>query len=599
LRTQAGIAAAAAQAGAARSDAERIVGDLWRSGIGCGARAPLDFAPLRRELARIDALADARAIAAYVAERHARGWPVLFEFAVEPDFDDPRRTIGCVTQGGLGLPDRDLYLDADARAQSLRDAYAAHVATMLEAGGLAPDAATAQAAAVVALETRLAAASLPRRALARDVTLRRRRVAIAAADRECPCAPWSAFFAAHGVAPPATFSLAMPAFHAEVQRLLADAPAAAWRAYLRFHTVDDLAAWLGDDLAAAAQRFRGGVLRGRRRLPPRWKRVLDAMNACAGDALGELYLAQAWTRAGAEAAEALVARLRAAFRARIERLDWMSAATRARALAKLAAMRVKIGGPAPRRDRSPLATSPTDWLENLLAARAFARRRLVAKLAAPTDADEWPMTPQTVNAGYDPLRNEIACPAAILQPPFFDADADAALNYGGIGAVLAHEMTHGYDDQGSRFGADGRFDDGWSADDRARFDARARRLVEHFDAANVHGQPVDGRLTLGENIADFGGLAIAFDALRAALAERGGADPMLDGYDQHQRFFLSWATIWRQTLAPAEARTRLRVDPHAPAALRVNLAAADLPGFFDAFSVGAAARAAHERLGIW
>ncbi|MEP7044587.1 MAG: M13 family metallopeptidase [Dokdonella sp.] len=581
LQIQAGIAFDAAAGANDRSDSRRVVGDLWSSGL--HAVAEVSAHRLREELLRIDALDTPAAIAAYLCDRHARGWPLLFGFDVDVDFDDPRATIACISQAGLGLPDRDLYVDASAAA--LRDAYAAHIAALLQWG----DSASAQthelAAVVIAFETRLASASLPRKTLARDIAQRQRRIALAAADRLNGVFRWSDFFTAQGVAPPVDVSLAMPMFQAEWNAMLIDVPAAAWRAYFTFHTIASLASALGGELAQQQHRFYGETLRGQKQPIPRWKQVLETINVHVADALGELYVAHTFSESAWRRAEELVERLRSALRARIGALDWMSEATKAQALVKLDAMRAKIGHPVRWHDWSGLATSPDDWLGNLLAARAFEQRRVLAKLGRAVDADEWSMAAQTVNAGYDPQRNEIVFPAAILQPPFFDANADDALNYGGIGAVIAHEMTHGFDDQGSRFGADGRLQNWWNDGDRARFEAKTQQLVDLFDAATIAGgEHVDGRLTLGENIADFGGLAIAWDAHAAALAENPASDPMLDGYDQRQRFFFAWATIWRQILTPAEARTRLRFDAHAPAALRANAAPSNMVEFGETFA---------------
>ncbi len=597
LQIQAEIALDAAAA-SRRSSAERLIGDLWTSAMHATADSPAPL--LHEELHRIDSLETPAAIAAYLCDRHARGWPLLFGFDVAADFDDPRANIACISQGGLALHDRSHYLDAGAG--TVREAYATHVAALLQWNGATAAQSHERAAAVIAFETRLAAASTPRQVLARDIAQRQRRIMLADADREGGTFSWTAFFSAQGIAPPAHFSLAMPTFHAEWAAMLGEAASATWRAYFGFHTTASVAAAIGGEPARLQHHLHGDILRGQKAPKPRWKQVLETINAHAGEALGELYVARNFSDSARQRVDDLAGKLRGALHARIGALDWMSDATKARALHKLDAMRVKIGHPVRWRDWSGLATSAHDWLGNLLALRAFERRRMLAKLGKPVDADEWSMTPQTVNAGYDPQRNEVVFPAAILQPPFFDANADDALNYGGIGAVIAHEMTHAFDDQGSRFGADGRLENWWSDLDRTRFEAAAQQLVELFDAStNAAGEPVDGRLTLGENIADFGGLAIACDALRVALGSRHSADPMLDGYDQRQRFFLAWATIWRQNLTPAEARTRLRVDAHAPATLRANAAPSNMAEFEQAFAartgVGLKRRTVHVR--VW
>lgn len=409
-------------------------------------------------------------------------------------------------------------------------AYRAHIAAMLARGGMPDPETQSMANAVIVFETRLASASLSRQALARDIGQRYRRVALDEADRQHPMFVWSTFFAAQGIASPPYFSLAMPSFHATVDAMLREVLDAVWRAYLRFHTIDQMAVHLDDATVALHHRFHGELLRGQRVLTPRRKRVLRAIDANIGEAMGQLHVARTFPPGAKHGAEVLVDRLRAALRIRIERLDWMGPQTRTHALRKLAAMRVKIGFPGHWHDWSGLDTSARNWCANIPSARALNHRWMLAKLGKPVDQLEWPMLPQTVNAGYDPQRNEIVFPAAILQPPFFDPDADDALNFGGIGVVIAHEMPRAFDDQGSRFGADGRFENWWSDADRARFEANAQRLIEQIDSLPGTEERVDGRLTLSENIADLGGLAIAHDVLQDTIAAAASPDPMRDGH---------------------------------------------------------------------
>ncbi|MGH8172263.1 MAG: M13 family metallopeptidase, partial [Rhodanobacteraceae bacterium] len=526
-----------------------------------------------------------------------------FRLDVEPDFDDPTRTIACIRQGGLGLPDRDDYFDATPHGIARRQAYATHLAALLGLAGIDMTNAARQADAALAFETELAAVSMSRQTLARDIGAQFRAVDIDEADRQSPHFPWRAYFEQVGIEAPQRFSLAMPAFHAKVAELLAGTPPEVWRAYLRCRTLDEAAPFLDDVFAQQHHRFHEEALRGQKIMKPRWKRVLGAIDAHVGEAMGRLYVERTFAPDAKQDVLALVDSLRDALRRRLERVEWMGESTRAAALRKLAALNVKIGYPDRWRDWSGLSTSPRSLYANVLAAKAFNQRWRVQRIGKATDRTLWPMPPQTVNAGYDPQRNEIVFPSAILAPPFFDANADAALNYGGIGAVIAHEMTHGYDDQGSRFGADGRFDAWWAEEDRTRFEALGARLVQQFDALrNSDGGPINGRLTLGENIADFGGIAVACEALQNTLAASKRADPMLDGYTQSQRFFFAWATIWRQNLTPDEARFRLKSDIHAPAAARANTAPAALDAYVQAFDCEAGdpmCQAPDERVHIW
>jgi len=596
LRIQAGIAAEAAATDRPASSAERIVGDFWATAM-LEDTSDASIELLRTELTRIANLETSADICAYLCERHARGDGLVFRFDVEPDFENPQRAIAYISQGGLGLPDRDHYFDASKDGATKRDAYVAHIAAMLQLG----DASHADAVQVLEFETRLAQASLSRETIARDVGTRFRPIDPDMADRSSRNFSWRRFWSAQGVSPP-RFSLAMPDFHATVDALLETAPLAIWRAYLAFHTIDDAAPFLDDTFAARHHAFHGRALRGRQAMKPRWKRALDAIDAEIGQAMGQLYVARAFTAESKRRVQRLVDRLRAAFKRRLERLEWMSAEGKRAALVKLTALRTKIGFPDRWRDWSDLATSRESLYANVLAARAHEHRWRLAKLARAVDRDEWPMAPQTVNAGYDPQRNEIVFPAVILQPPFFDPAADAALNFGGIGAVIAHEITHAFDDQGSRFDAQGRFENWWTPSDRERFDALAARLAAQFDAMRVGSDAINGRLTLGENIADFGGLAVACEALKDELAATERADPVIDGYTQLQRFFLNWAVIWRQKLTPDEAKLRLKTDPHAPARARANSAPANLGAFAEAFACkpnDPMLQSAKVRLQIW
>ncbi len=574
LAIEAAIAEAAASSHARTGTAERIVGDFWTSGM----HAAPDDALLRAELARIERLDSIESIAAYIRDRHARGIGVVFRLDVEPDFDAPEQTIAYVTQDGLGLLDRDDYFDTSSHGLARRRAYLAHVVATLELVGA--DASLAEE--VFAFEIALAAASTPRRELARDIAARYRPVDIDVADRAAPHFPWSAFFRALGIAPPARFSLAMPEFHATVDALLASTPPAIWRAYLAFHTIDAAAPYLGRELEQQHHDFHRRTLRGQKSMTPRWRRIVETIDLHAGEAMGRLYVARYFSAGSKREVEAISESLRAALRSRLEALDWMSEATCRAALRKLSALKFRIGHAERWRDLSALVTDSRSFHANVLAARQFEHHDRIARIGRRTDRTRWSMSPQTVNARYDPQRNEVVFPAAMLAPPFFDPDADAALNYGGIGAVIAHELTHAFDDQGSRFDATGRLEKWWSREDRARFDALADRMSAHFDAMPTNsGERIDGRLTLGENIADFGGLAIAFDALARATART--RDPMIDGYSQAQRFFFGWATIWRQNLTLGEASFRLQHDRHAPAGIRANAAAANLDGYAATF----------------
>ena len=588
---------AAATSGAA--GIEKIVGDLWATGMDEAAIEAQGIAPLATRLSEIDAIADPAGLTAYLKSAAARGDDVPFGFGPEADFKDSGMTIAYVTQGGLGLPDRGYYFDADKKEKLA--AYEAHIAKMLELSGLAADAAASQSRDVVAFETRLAQASKSRQDLARDISLYYNPIVPAEADKLTPNFSWTDFFTSQGVAVPAMFSLSVPAFHQEVSAMIAGEPIGHWKSYLRFHAVDGAAPYLSDKFVQESFAFYDRTMRGQKEIQARWKRVLGAIEANAGEAMGQIYVQVAFPAASKQQMEALVANLGTALKARIEHLDWMSAETKQKALAKWATFKPKVGYPDKWRDWSGLETDRSSYFANVAAAKAFNYKWQLGKIGKPVDKTEWTMTPQTVNAYYNPLQNEIVFPAAILQPPFFDPAASPEMNYGAIGAVIGHEMTHGYDDQGSRFGPTGNFENWWTEDDAKGFAARTAKLVAQFDAYEaLPGLKVNGKLTLGENIADLGGLATALDAMHTATA--GTTDPMTDGMTRDQRFFVSFATAWRSQMTPDTLKVLVASNPHAPPQFRCAGAPSNLPAFAAAFSCTPGqplARTEAERVVIW
>ncbi|MEQ4575846.1 MAG: M13 family metallopeptidase [Gammaproteobacteria bacterium] len=578
---------------------EAKLGALWRSGMDEAAIDQAGLAPLQPQLQAIDALEDGAAIAAWLRDSYAKGQGFLFSFGGNADYKDSGQVIAYAGQGGLGLPEKGYYLDADKAG--IRDAYAGYIARLLELSGATTADAAAQAKAVLEFETRLAKASLSRIEL-RDPAKRYHPVSAAEANRITPHFDWNAFFDALKVPAAGKFSLSQPGFFAELDRMLADTPADTWKAYLRFHALDEAAPYLAKPFEQANFEFYGKALRGQQEMLPRWKRTLQAVNDAMGEALGQLYVQAAFPPESKVEMQHLVQNLSTALKARLEKLDWMSEATRQRALEKWASFTPKIGYPDKWRDWSGLQVGE-GYLANMQAARAFNYRWRLDKIGKPVDRTEWGMTPQTVNAYYNATKNEIVFPAAILQPPFFDAKADPALNYGGIGAVIGHEMMHGYDDSGSQFDAKGNFDSWWTDEDRKRFEQRADQLVAQFDGYEaIPGVHVKGRLTLGENIGDLGGLTVAYDALQVALKENPEAGKPIDGYSQDQRFFMNWATVWRRNFTDGELRVRLNTDPHAPANFRAIAAPSNMPAYAAAFQCKAGdpmVRAGKDRVAIW
>ena len=580
------------------SGVEKIVGDLWSTGMDEAKINAQGIEPIKAELAAIDALADKDAIVAYLRSSAAKGQNGLFGFGAEADFKNSAVNMAYASQGGLGLPDKEYYTKAENKEKLA--AYEQHIAKVLELSGIAAADAAAQAKAVIAFETRLAKVSKSSEDLSRDVSLFYNPVTLAEADKLTPNFSWTRFMESQGVAPQEKISLAIPAFHQEVSKMLGDTDPAAWRSYLRFHAVDSASPYLSDAFVNQNYEFNGKILNGQKEIKPRWKRVLGTVEDQAGEALGQMYVKVAFPAESKAKMEALVGNLRTALKGRIDNLAWMSDETKAKAIAKWETFTPKIGYPDKWREWTGLATSRDSYIGNVMAANEFNYKWNLSKIGKPVDKTEWGMSPQTVNAYYNPLQNEIVFPAAILQPPFFDANATDEMNYGGIGAVIGHEMIHGYDDQGARFGPTGNFENWWTPADAKGFSGLTDKLVNQFNGYESNGTKVNGKLTLGENIADLGGIATAYDAMKKATD--GTPDPMTDGLSRDQRFFLNWATVWRRNFTPENLAVRLKTDPHAPANFRAIGAPSNLPAFATAFSCktgDAMVRGDDQKVVIW
>ena len=589
---------AAAQPAAGSIEAK--IGDVWRTGMDQAAIDAAGLAPLQPTLDGIAALADGAGVAAWLRSQYASGQGGPFSLYANADFKDSQNVIAYAGQGGLGLPEKGYYFDDDKAP--IREAYLKYIAQLLELSGTEATAAARQAQAVMDFETRLAKASLSRIEL-RNPALRYNPVSAMQANEVTPNFDWNALFDTLNVPAADKFSLAQPQFFAELNTMLVDTPVEDWQAYLRFHALDDAAPYLAAPFEQASFAFNSQTLRGQKEMQPRWKRVLGSVNNAMGEALGQLYVQAAFPAQSKEQMQQLVDNLSAALKLRLENLDWMGDETKQRALEKWASFTPKIGYPDKWRQWDGLQTGGDSFLANMQAARAFNYRYMLDKIGKPVDRSEWGMTPQTVNAYYNAGKNEIVFPAAILQPPFFDPDADPALNYGGIGAVIGHEMMHGYDDSGSQFDAKGNFDSWWTAADRSAFEQRADQLVTQFDGYEaIPGKHVKGRLTLGENIGDLGGLTVAYDALRKALQDNPEANVEIDGMSQDQRFFANWATVWRRNFTDGELRVRLETDSHAPANFRANATPSNMPAFAAAFACKLGdrmVRSDEERVVIW
>ncbi len=559
------------------------VRDLYASFMDEGRAEALGAKPLAAELARVDAIADKRDVVALVAHFNRIAVDAPLRPRVHQDAKDPTRYVVDLVQSGLGMPDREYYLrDDDARLAAMRSKYRAHVEKMLRLAGFG-DAAPA-AEAIVALETRLARAQWTR-VESRDAVKRYNPFATAELPRLAPGYDWPRYLGEAGIAAKADrVIVSQPSYLTGFAHELDATSLEDWKRYFRWRVVEAFAPYLSRDFADESFAFTGTVLAGVPQNRPRWQRGIALTEEALGQALGKLYVARHFPPRHKARMEALVANLLAAYRESIDRLEWMSPQTRREAQAKLALFVPNIGYPSRWRDYSRLAIARDDLVGNVRRANAFEYERNLAKLGKPIDRTEWHMSPQTVNAYYNVELNEIVFPAAILQPPFFDAAADDAANYGAIGAVIGHEISHGFDDQGSRYDGKGALRDWWTRQDHAQFDARTAQLVRQYERYSpVPGYHLNGRLTLGENIADNAGLAIALKAYRIALGGRPA--PVIDGLTGEQRFFLGWAQVWKEKRREEESIRLLKIDPHSPGRFRADGASVNQDAFHAAFAV--------------
>ncbi|MSU69324.1 MAG: M13 family peptidase [Opitutaceae bacterium] len=580
---------------------EKMVGDFYASGMDEAAINAAGVTLLKPELDRIASLATPAELQAEIAALHRRHIRVCFVFESEPDPKNSSMVIAATGQGGLGLPERDYYLRDDEKSKKIRELYVAHVARLLALGGDSPAAAPAAAAAVLKLETALARGSKKRVEL-RDPVANYHRLSGAELQKLTPHFDWRGYFMAIGLTPVADLDVGQPEFLQALDAQLAATPVADWQAYLRWHLLHASAPYLSTAFVDENFAFYSKTLTGQEKQRERWKRVLSRVDLSIGEALGQLYVAEYFPPESKARMLKLVGNLQVALRERLKTLEWMDEPTRALALKKLAAFTVKIGYPDKWIDYSPLVIDRGSYVLNVQRASEFDVRRDLAKIGKPVDRTEWGMSPPTVNAYYNPQLNEIVFPAGILQPPFFEAKADDATNYGGIGSVIGHEMTHGFDDEGRQYDAQGNLTDWWTPECAARFKERAQAVVKQFNGyVAIDDLHVNGELTQGENIADLGGIKISYAAFQRALAEQ-PAPGKIDGFTPTQRFFLSYATIWRDNLRPEFVRLVVQTDPHSPDKFRVNGPLANLDEFAAAFAVPQGApmrRTAAERVTIW
>jgi putative endopeptidase len=579
------------------------VGDYYASGMDEKTIEAMRTKPLTDELAKIDNVKDRQGVLKEIAHLHTFGANVFFNFGSGIDDKNSTMTISNALQGGLGMPDRDYYTKPDADMKDKREKYVAHVTKMLTLLGEPAQKAGQDAKSIMALETKLAEASRTRVEL-RDPEKNYNKMPQAEVQKITPDWNWADYFKEINLTEPGDINVHQPEFFKAANELFKSTSIDDWKTYLRWHLINATASELSKDFVDEDFSFREMTLRGTKQIKPRWKRVVTTTDGAIGEALGKLYVAENFPPEAKARALELINNLKEALSDRIKTLEWMDDATKQEALKKLAAFTVKIGYPDKWRDYSLLKIDRGPYVLNTLRAGTFEVNRDLKKIGKPTDRTEWGMTPPTVNAYYNPVNNEIVFPAGILQPPFFNAKADDAVNYGGIGAVIGHEMTHGFDDQGRQYDAVGNLRDWWTPESKAKFQERAKAVVAQYSEYEpLPGKHVNGELTQGENIADIGGVKLAYAALQKALDKNPGArEQKIDGFTPEQRFFLSFATIWKSKQRDEDLKLRLNTDPHSPARYRVNGPLSDLTEFQKAFNLPdncPMVRSPDKRVNIW
>jgi putative endopeptidase len=567
----------AARRGAAGSPDQRI-GDFYASFMDTARVNALGAAPLKESLDRIDALATPAELARYFGESSAKDIPSPLALYINQDAKNASAYLPNVWQSGLTLPDRDYYLKSDPQYVTIRDKLRAYAARMLGLAGVAdPD---GSASRVFALENRLAKVQWTA-ARERDATATYNKYTVADATARTPGLDWKTYLDAAGVHT-TDFVAAEPSYFTALGAALTSVPLADWKPYLKFKLIDDLAPYLSDAFVTARFEFRSRDLTGQQEMRPRWKRGVAAVDNAMGDLLGQRYVQRYFPPDAKQRIDALVSKLIDAYRSSIDGLDWMSDATKAQARDKLSKLAVKIGYPDKWKDYSKLTVARDDLVGNVLHSAQLEHQRDLDKLGKPVDRAEWFVTPQTVNAFYHPSRNEITFPAAILQPPFFDANADDAVNYGGIGGVIGHEISHAFDDQGRKFDGTGNLRDWWTPRDVQRFTDRTAALTAQYSAYEpLPGVHVKGKLTMGENIADLSGLQIAYKAWKISLG--GKPSPVIDGLTGEQRFYYGFSQAWREKDRDEAMLHLVTTNPHSPPQFRADGASINSDGFHEAF----------------
>ena len=584
-------------ANAAEGSVAQKIRDFYNAGMDTVAINERGFRELMPYFEKVDALTDKADLASLLGYLHSEGFGGFFNAGPSTDPKNAEMVIMHLFQGGLSLPDRDDYLEE--ASQEMREKYVEHVAKMFELTGTDSEPAKDIAERILAFETELAKNSLTR-VERRDPDRTYNRRSRQELQASTPVFNWDKYFNAYGAPEFDSLNVGMPDFITALNGIILNTDMRTLKDYLDWKIIHGSASMLSSDFDTENFNFYSNYLYGQEVQQPRWRRILNATDGCLGEAIGQIYVEKHFPAEAKQRMENLIGNLRIALGERIKRLDWMSEETKAKALHKLDCFNVKVGYPNKWKDYSKYEVKPDSYFQNVHRAIRFENEIEMAKIGKPVDKEEWFMTPQTVNAYYSPDMNEIVFPAAILQPPFFNMDADDAVNYGGIGVVIGHEMTHGFDDQGCKYDEKGNLNNWWTEEDAIKFAERTKQLVKLFDEFELRGNHINGQLTLGENIADLGGLNIAWDAYQ--MTDEAKANQSIDGYTPAQRFFISYGTIWRNNIRDKALERRIKEDVHSPAEARVNRTLGSMPHFYEAFEIPEGSKmyiAPEERAAIW
>ena len=568
---------------ASKDSLSQRVGNLYASAMDSASIEKLGYVPIKPELQRLDTVSNYDAVLHEIATQRTKGiGGILFGFYVGQDDKDVNKYIPGFNQGGISLPDRDYYLKNDARSTTVRNAYIKYVADMFKMVGDDSVTANKKAQDILGLETALAKAQVSRVEL-RDPIKTYNKFSIADFNKLTPTLDWKMMLSMMKVDNADSVLCNNPSFFKTVNSLLSVVPVDVWKAYFQWAVIKNTAGYLSNDFVNRQFAF-GQVLSGQKQITPRWQRMSSLVDGSLGELLGQLYVQKYFTDAAKQRMLALVKNIQQTFGERINKLDWMSDSTKQQAMVKLNSIVNKIGFPDKWETYNGIVIKRDDLAANIKSINEWGYNDMVSKMGKPVDKTKWDMTPPTINAYYNPANNEIAFPAGILQFPFFDEKADDAVNYGGIAAVIGHELTHGFDDEGRQYGADGNLKDWWTAEDAKKFTERADKVASQFDAFTVNDTVhINGKLTLGENLADLGGLNIAYAAFKKT--DEGKSDKKIDGFTPDQRFFLSWAQVWRSNILPETAANLVLTDPHSPGMYRCNGPVSNIDAWYTAFNI--------------